>query len=385
MADNAPVMVWVTDASGSCTYLNDRWYEVTGQTPETGLGFGWFEAVHSEDRQTAHDTFVAANERREPFRLEYRLRRQDGAYCWAIDAAAPRYGREGDFLGYVGSVIDITERKRAEEERERLLLSEQVAREAAEEANRAKAQFLATMSHELRTPLNAIIGFWDLLQAGIGGPLTDAQRGHLDRIERAARHLLHIIEEVLSFSRLEAGREQVYAENVDLVELVRETSGLVEPLASGKELHFTVDVPDESVNTVTDPGKVRQILLNLLSNAVKFTQEGEVSVALERSRGEYRIHVRDTGMGISQNRVGELFEPFRRIEPHQVAGGTGLGLSVSRQLARLLGGDVEVESQPGQGSVFTLRLPASGYDAQSRDGDQAWSSPTNAAPEAPLR
>ncbi|HEU4452805.1 MAG TPA: ATP-binding protein, partial [Longimicrobium sp.] len=231
--------------------------------------------------------------------------------------------------------------------------------EDAQEANRAKAGFLATMSHELRTPLNPILGYADLLDLEVAGPLAEAQRQQLRRIQAGARHLLHLIEEILAFSRLEAGREEVHWQETDLGELVREAAALVEPMAGAKGLGFAVRTGDGLEMAETDPGKVRQILLNLLSNAVKFTDAGEVALTAEAEDGGVVIRVRDTGIGIHPGQAERIFEPFSQVEqaPSRRAEGTGLGLTVSRQLARLLGGEVEVESAIGVGSTFTVRLP----------------------------
>ncbi len=226
-------------------------------------------------------------------------------------------------------------------------------------ADAAKGEFLAVMSHELRTPLNAIIGYADLLDAGVAGDLNQAQRDQLGRIRVGSRHLLRLIEEVLLFSRLEAGREEVHREQVELDALAREAAVLVEPLAREKGLEFRVQVPDHPVPVETDAGKVHQIVLNLLSNAVKFTDEGEVAVSLAASNGHAVLRVRDTGIGIAPENLERIWDAFSQVEqaPTRRVGGTGLGLSVTRNLARLLGGDVAVESAPGRGSVFTLRLP----------------------------
>lgn len=227
-------------------------------------------------------------------------------------------------------------------------------------ANAAKATFLATMSHELRTPLNAIIGYGELLQAEVGGTLSDAQRHHVGRIESAARHLVQLIESILSFARLEAGREPVYPGPVDLAEVTRGAVELVEPLLASRPVALRVDGADGPVRVETDAAKVRQILLNLLSNAVKFTPAGEIRVTVQRD-GDAGVvlAVHDTGVGIDATDLEHVFEPFRQVgEVHtRRAPGTGLGLSVSRQLARLLGGDVTAESVLGHGSTFRLRLP----------------------------
>jgi PAS domain S-box-containing protein len=226
-------------------------------------------------------------------------------------------------------------------------------------ANAAKGEFLAVMSHELRTPLNAIIGYADLLDAGVSGELNQAQRDQLARIRVGSRHLLRLIEEVLLFSRLEAGREEVYREAVDLSALAQEAGALVEPLAREKGLEFRVDVPAAPVRVMTDAGKVHQIVLNLLSNAVKFTDGGQVALSLTAVDGQAVLRVRDTGIGIAAENLDRIWDAFSQVEqaPTRRVGGTGLGLSVTRNLARLLGGDVSVESSPGSGSDFTLRLP----------------------------
>jgi signal transduction histidine kinase len=226
-------------------------------------------------------------------------------------------------------------------------------------ANAAKATFLATMSHELRTPLNAVIGYAELLQAQISGDLNTQQQQHIHRIDVAARHLLGLIEGILNFARLEAGKEQVHIANVNAAQLSAGVVELVEPLAHGKGLALRVTVPQELPLLRTDHSKVRQILLNLLSNAVKFTTEGAITLEVRADDADMEWAVSDTGVGIAAGDLNRVFEPFQQAgESHSGrAPGTGLGLSVSRQLARLLGGDVTAESTPGVGSRFVLRLP----------------------------
>ena len=237
--------------------------------------------------------------------------------------------------------------------------------EEARSANVAKAGFLATMSHELRTPLNAMLGYVDLLLMGIPEAVPPGAARHVERIRLASQHLLSIIEEILTFSRIEAGRETVEPEEVDLLALAGEVSAIIEPLAAEKGLDFAVPERVEPPVLVTDPRKLRQILVNLLGNAVKFTREGRVAFEVEPDGGHVHLRVRDTGIGISPADLEVIFEPFRQVDSTKTrhAGGTGLGLSVSRKLARLLGGDVTVESRMGEGSVFTISLPLSRPDA----------------------
>ncbi|NUP55198.1 MAG: PAS domain-containing protein [Gemmatimonadaceae bacterium] len=234
--------------------------------------------------------------------------------------------------------------------------------QAAALANRAKSEFMATMSHELRTPLNAVLGYTSLLADEITGPVSPAQQEQLLRIRASATHLLGLIDEVLSFSRLEAGREQLSMQEVDVRAVFEEAASLVRPMAAAKKLPLVLELPtdaDGALHLETDLLKLRQILVNLLTNAVKFTDHGTVSLAAAADGDEVVFRVRDSGIGIPDAHLERVFEPFWQVEQaaSRRVGGTGLGLSVTRRLARLLGGDVTVESTPGQGSTFTVRLP----------------------------
>ena len=229
----------------------------------------------------------------------------------------------------------------------------------AQQASRAKSDFLAVMSHELRTPLNAILGFSDLMLLGVPEPLPVGTIRQVDRIRAAAQHLLEVIEEILTFSRLEIDKEGVRAEPLDLREVVSAAASIAEPLARTRGLEFQTALPDEPVEAVTDAHKVRQVLLNLLGNAVKFTERGMVELSAAEDAGRVRLTVRDTGIGIAPESLERIWEPFQQVEQSmtRTVGGTGLGLTVSRRLARLLGGDVTVQSSPGEGSAFTVWLP----------------------------
>ena len=271
-------------------------------------------------------------------------------------------------LGVLTLVSAESRRRYGEQE---LALAQEIARRAAMAvdnarlyetaliASRAKSDFLAVMSHELRTPLNAIIGYAELLMMGVPAAIPPQTHGHVQRIRTASRHLLEIVEEILTFSRMEAGREAVVRAPADAVGLVRDTIVLIEPMAREKGLDFITRVPNHAIAMETDAGKVRQILLNLLSNAVKFTEHGHVALTLTERDGGIVLVVEDTGIGISKENADRVFEPFWQVQQSATrqAGGTGLGLSVARRLARLLGGDLALESTPGVGSRFTVTLP----------------------------
>ena len=227
-------------------------------------------------------------------------------------------------------------------------------------ASHAKSNFLAVMSHELRTPLTAIMGYADLLAMRVAGPEIASYDEQIDRIKASARHLLTLIEEILAFSRMGTGREQIMLETVDLREPVQEIADHMRILAAEKGLGFEVHTPDSPAPIETDPGKLKQALRHLISNAIKFTTKGRVLIDAGLRDGEAVIEVTDTGIGIAPEHRERIFEPFWQAEEATTRerGGTGLGLSVARHLVRLLGGDVTVESEPGKGSTFTVRLPA---------------------------
>jgi signal transduction histidine kinase len=245
---------------------------------------------------------------------------------------------------------------------ERLLLSalrEGELTRQAEAASEAKSVFLATMSHELRTPLTAIIGYEELLSDGISGPVTDAQRTQLARIKASALHLLALIDEILTLSCVEAGHERVQCQPVDVSRLLEQVRALVSPLVGGRPLALEVQAPERPLVLESDPEKVKQVLVNLLSNAVRFTDHGGVALTVHEDGNEVAFEVRDTGIGIRPEHLEKIFESFWQVEQKSSrrVGGSGLGLAISRRVARLLGGDVTVESVVGTGSIFSLRLP----------------------------
>jgi PAS domain S-box-containing protein len=298
--------------------------------------------------------------------------RSDGTRARLSLAAAPVRDAGGAVVGGVVTAVDVTER-------ERLTEAERAARRAAEEANQAKSQFLATMSHELRTPLNAIGGYVQLLDMGLHGPVSEDQRGALARVQGAQHRLLALINDVLNFAKLEGGRVEYDVRAVDARDAVADVVPLVEPQMAAKRLALVVHLPDAPCPAWADREKLGQVLVNLLSNAMKFTDPrhpatggpGRVTVTLEPEPatgagggpGRVLLHVADTGVGIPADKLEAVFEPFVQVRSGyaQATEGTGLGLAISRDLARGMGGDLWARSAPGEGSVFTvalLRAPA---------------------------
>ncbi len=362
------------------------------ELPDTLDGF--LALVHPEDREATRAALDNAIASRGTFDFEARIEHPDASIRTLQTRGTAQPDETGRIHRLAGIAIDVTERKEAEV-KELELAREQAAREQAEQqaqefeqmleelaitneqlalrtdesertraeaerASRAKSQFLANMSHELRTPLNAIAGYTDLLELEVHGPISDMQRDALRRIQRNQRHLLSLINDLLNFSKLTAGRVQYALAPVDVSELFDDVESLIGIQVQRKELDFRVEPPEQPLTVRADPEKLVQILLNLLTNAVKFTDRGgRVRLSAQRRDGSVTVEVEDTGRGIPADRLDAIFDPFIQVHGEDSqGGGAGLGLAIARELARGMRGDLTVESQLGAGSTFRLLLPA---------------------------
>ncbi len=367
MADHAPVMIWMTDAAASCTYLSESWYTFTGQAPETALGLGWLDATHPDDRADADEIFLGANERHEAFRLDYRLRRADGSYAWAIDSATPRFGPDGEFLGYIGSVLDITERKHMED--------------ALKENDRRKDEFLAMLAHELRNPLAPIRHAAEVLKVTTpGDPNQQWARGV---IERQTQHITRLVDDLLDVSRIARGKITLRPERFAVASVIERAVEAIRPVAEGRRQSLSVALPSASLEVEGDVTRLVQVLSNLLSNASKFNHDGgQISVTAAQEGTQVAIRVADDGIGIPAELMPRVFELFtqsdRSLDRSQ--GGLGIGLTLVRLLVDQHGGTVEARSDgPGRGSEFVVRLPLAAADGTTTRAVAAAAVPAPAA------
>ncbi|MBD1906280.1 response regulator [Funiculus sociatus GB2-A5] len=381
----SPVGIFLTDIEGNCTYTNPRYQAIYGITLEESLGEGWAAAIHPDDREAVFSTwYTCANEGRE-YSDEFRVQPpHEDIVRWVNARSSPMLSAQGELIGYVGTVEDITERKAAEEARAQII-REQVARQEAEAANRVKDEFLATLSHELRTPLNSMLGWTQLLRSRKFDEKTTARA--LETIERNAKLQAQLIEDILDVSRIIRGKLNLNICQVNLIPIVEAAIDTLRLAAVDKEiqLDFVMDSSLKETDNLSitplivsgDPSRLQQVVWNLLSNAIKFTPAGgRVEVELSVVRKELlswnvktptdsyaQIKVSDTGVGISADFLPYIFDRFRQADSTTTRryGGLGLGLAIVRHLVELQGGTVFAQSEgEDQGATFIVNLPLPG-------------------------
>ena len=374
LLDSMPLCVWALGADGTPVYANRSWLEYAGA--DAGAQ-GPLAALHPEDEAAVRTDVQTALARGEPLELEYRLRSaRDGSYRWHAVRFLPQRDPEGVVSGWIGTATDIENFKRAQQAHSELAVREREAREAAEAANRAKDEFLATLSHELRTPLNAMVGWTHMLRSRTLTP--EKQQKALQTIERNARAQAELIEDILDLSRIIAGKLRIEIHPVDLPAILEMAVDAVRPAADAKGITLDRQVgplPDEFSG---DPARLQQAIWNLLSNAIKFTPPGgRVTLEVTAAGKEVVVEVRDTGCGIATDFMPFVFDRFRQLDSSSKRshGGLGIGLAIVRHIVELHGGTASCES-PGtdRGATFTLRLPIRAKGA----------SPVAVAPEARL-
>lgn len=395
--DTAYQGIWTIDAEARTNYVNQRIAEMLGYTIEEMLGCPLYDFMYEADRTKAKRNFERSKQGIKQ-QYDFWFRRKNGSALIAIASISPLFSGSGEFLGTLGMIIDVTERKRAElalvqanaelkrnEERLLALVCQlQQQNKQLEEVSQLKSDFLANMSHELRTPLTSIMGFSSVLLQQVFGTLTVKQQEYLSCVHTSGEHLLGLINQLLDLAKIEAGKMELTIETVDLAELCGDALQMIEVRALEKHQHLSLELPIAIESIVVDRQRVLQILLNYLSNAVKFTPEGGTltlstrlssSLELEAQMGAIDqsslstrstpcflvLSVSDTGIGIPLEKQHLLFQTFQQISGafNRQDGGTGLGLALNRRLAELHGGTVSFTSTPGVGSTFSVWLPLS--------------------------
>ncbi|HTZ26576.1 MAG TPA: PAS domain-containing sensor histidine kinase [Streptosporangiaceae bacterium] len=388
LAKIAPVGIVQTDAGGQCVFVNDRWCALTGTTVPQALGAGWSDALHPDDVERVTEEWLRAAEHRGELRTDCRLRPADGGEIWVHVAAMPLPGADGQPFGYLAAITNISDRKRAEAERERLLAAEQrtrtaeiAARELAEvaqerlveqntrllELDEIRRQFLAAASHELSTPIASIISFCELIREG-DTELSAHCAESLGVIERNARRLLRLVGDLLLVTRIEAGGLPLDIGSVSVPELIADVARSNAPEAAKQGVRVEVSAED-GPPLLADQERLHQVLDNLVSNAIKFTarnpsgkreRQGLVRITAAHEDRAWRVEVADSGIGIPPGELGQVFDRFARASNAKAASlpGTGLGLSVVKAVTELHGGRVAVDSAEGIGTTFRVYLPA---------------------------
>jgi len=354
LADAIPVQVWTATPDGALDHVSDLTAKYFGQTPAQLIGEGWLAVLHPDDVAATTGRWEQSLGSGAPYEAEYRLwSAAHASYRWHLARATAQRDDHGAIIRWFGTNTEIEEQKRAERELQRLTME-------ALEANRAKSDFLAAMSHELRTPLNAIGGYAQLIEMGLRGPVTDEQRVDLLKIQRSKNHLDGLVSDVLNFAKLGSGKIDFRVRPISVRHTVDAVIEMVAPQLVQKALRLESYAALNDGHILADADRTRQILLNVFANALKFTAPGGTitpDVCVEP--GLVLISVRDTGIGIPTEQLDRIFEPFIQVRRSVDSSdhGFGLGLAISRQLARAMGGDLTVRSEVGRGSTFTLTLP----------------------------
>ncbi len=356
LADHAPVLIWLTDDEGRHVWHNERWLKFTGRAQATEIGNGWANGLHPEDRDWTLRLFHAAGETRKEFHLEYRLRRHDGEYRWMLSRGLPRLGDGREFIGFIGSSIDVTDFKLAEQ-----AVAE--ARDRAIAASRAKDNFLAALSHELRTPLTPVLLLAS--EEAINPRLAPEVRADFEMIAKNVALEARLIDDLLDLTRITRGKLVLEQKPADAHVILQDALNTVQADFNDRRINLQVVMAAPRHRVYGDPVRLQQVFWNVLKNAAKFTPPGG-RVAVEThvvDRSRLLVRVTDSGIGMTPDELKRIFEAFSQGEHadtpagHQF-GGLGLGLAISERLVQLHGGTIRASSAGrGQGANFEIELP----------------------------
>ena len=352
MADTAPVLIWMTGTDGLCNYFNKPWLEFTGRTMEQEVGMGWTEGLHPDDVQGCFDGFLPAFHARKPFRIEYRLRRADGEYRWVIESGIPRYTPGGEFTGYIGSNIDITDLKRAEQEREKL----RQAQADLAHINRVSmmGELAASLAHEIKQPIAAALMDAKTCVRWLRRDTPDVAEGceaALRMINDATR-AAEVIDRVRSLYRRDTSDRDL----LDVNEIIREMTVLLNDKANRTSVSIRTELDSGLPLIAADRVQLQQVLMNLILNGIEAMKDanGELTITSERTAdGQLLVSVSDSGVGLPGGEVDRIFEPFFTTKEQ----GTGIGLSISQRIIESHGGRLWARANTGRGATFQFTLP----------------------------
>ena len=359
LANAIPQIVWIAQPNGAADFFNEPWFTYSGLTFEQSEGFGWKKVFHPEDLQPALQRWEETLEKKKEYRIEGRLRRADGIYRWHLVRALPERDSRGRILAWLGTAVDINDQKQGQARLHQIIEALEEKKREAEAATRLKSEFISHLAHELRTMLNSIIGYSALQAEGVFGEISERQKIPVEGIQRNASGLLDLANNLLDLSRVESGQMSLFIEPVDLRTLLLTALENLEILINEKNLRIEWRIQDDLKTIQSDSLKVRQIFLNLISNAIKFTDQGSITISVTNVEGGIVLSVQDTGIGIRREDLPVIFEAFRRIDSPQAqrSGGSGLGLTIVKNILEALHGRIEVQSELGCGSTFTVFLP----------------------------
>ncbi len=357
LASLLPVGIYQVDVHGNTTYINESLQLIIGTDMTSILDGSWTKQIHKQDRKRVSKAWNNITKKKEGFSIEFQFKNKNGKSVYVMEQAQPLFNHLGEYLGYLGTVVDISEQKQSQQ----LIQDKHVAEKSLE----FRSDFLANMSHEIRTPLNGIMGLSEIL---LDTKLTKDQHSKVQNILNASQDLRSIVNDVLNLSELESGKVALQKEKFQISELVNTIAERYNPEAEAKNLKLSLNFPEEKIVLNSDRRRLTQVLSNLVRNAIKFTEKGTVSVNVRLKAHRLKFEITDTGSGIPTKDLRKLFKDFSQLD-HTTAQnleGTGLGLSISKKLIQLLGGEIGVKSEFGKGSTFWFDVPAT---ANSSDNE----------------
>ncbi len=347
LVDRSPAILWLTRPDGVTTYVSSQWFERTGTTAGQSNGFGWLDSIHPEDRQTTSEVFLAANSARKPFQMDYRLRHGNGEYRWVSDAGNPRFDDDGVFMGMVGTVIDIHERRHFQEEMQRH--ADELLRSNAE-----LSRFAYVASHDLKEPLRVVTNYVQLLARANKGRLDPRSETYMKYVTDGTARMAELINDLLSYSRVSANPLEMT--EVDLNDTVETAvSNLEAGISESKARILYAELP----TIIADRTQMAQLFQNLIGNAIKYrSAEVAPTIRIDAKREDacWILSVEDNGIGIAAEYHEKIFALFQRLHNRDKYAGTGIGLAVCKKIAESHQGRIWVESTPGQGSIFRIQL-----------------------------